>query len=216
MAKCADMDWKAIQATRTARVLVEFLEVAINSVVFLKGVYSTGAFERRRYLNVVVHKSRHPELRDYIHSSVNGLLPFIQKGEVERVAVIFFDNQNVPIERFIFKIDVKQSYDSSVEEEAAAAADLELSFRSILIKLAISYSLTHTLPPDCRWEITGYFRALPDSSSSASRIWVSTGTKQWQQPPVIIPIKSMTSEALVVQLYVEHPQTPLQQKISLS
>ncbi|CAH9115323.1 unnamed protein product [Cuscuta epithymum] len=213
------MDHIATQATQTARVLVEFLEVAINSVIFLKGVYPTvsGAFERRRYLNVVVHKSRHPELRDYIHSSVNGLLPFIQKGEVERVAVNFFDNQNVPIERFVFKIDVKQSYGSSVEEEgAAAAADLELSFRSFLIKLASSYSLTHTLPPDCRWEITGYFRALPDSRSSASRIWVSTGTKQWQQPPVIMPIKSMKSEALVLQLYLEHPPTPLHQNLSLS
>ncbi|CAH9053006.1 unnamed protein product [Cuscuta epithymum] len=104
------MDHIATQATQTAQVLVEFLEVAINSVIFLKGVY----------------------------------------------------------------------------------------------------------PTDCRWEITGYFRALPDSRSSASRIWVSTGTKQWQQPPVIMPIKSMKSEALVLQLYLEHPPTPLHQNFSLS
>ncbi|VFQ58731.1 unnamed protein product [Cuscuta campestris] len=204
------MDRKAKQTpqAQTARILVEFLEVAINSVIFLKGVYPIGAFERRRYMNVVVHRSRHPDLRHYIHSSVNGLLHFIQKGEVERVAVIFFDDNNVPFERFVFKIDVNQSYGSSVEE-----ADLELSLRSFLIKLPNLQSLTHNLPPDCRWEITGYFRALPEGSNAS--VWVPTGTKQWQQPPVIMPIKSMRSEPLGVQLYLEHPnqqQQELQQQ----
>nr|GME16775.1 DNA polymerase zeta processivity subunit [Ipomoea batatas] len=186
---------------QTARILVEFLEVAITSVIFLKGVYPNGAFERRRYMNLVVHKARHPELRDYIHSTVTGLLPFIQKGQVERVAVILFDSKSVPFERFVFKIDVNQSYGSMVEE-----ADLEFSLRSFFIKLPISQSLTQTLPQDCRWEITAYFRSLPDSSTSKDAgIWVPTDTKQWQQPPLIIPIKSMRIEPLGVQLYVEHP-----------
>ncbi|KAL2499165.1 DNA polymerase zeta processivity subunit [Abeliophyllum distichum] len=88
----------------SARILVEFLEVAITSIVFLKGIYPSGAFERRRYMNLVVHKARHPELNEYIHSAVNGLLPFIQKGMVERVAVIFFKDDKVPIERFVFKL----------------------------------------------------------------------------------------------------------------
>ncbi|CAL9016600.1 unnamed protein product [Prunus brigantina] len=30
-------------------------------------------------MNLVVHSARHPELRDYIHSAVSGLHPFIQK-----------------------------------------------------------------------------------------------------------------------------------------
>ncbi|KAK9156315.1 hypothetical protein Sjap_003795 [Stephania japonica] len=49
----------------TTRVLVEFLEVAVNSIVFL---YPSGAFERQRYMNIVVHKARHPQLKEYIHA----------------------------------------------------------------------------------------------------------------------------------------------------
>ncbi|KAL6492997.1 DNA polymerase zeta processivity subunit [Orobanche gracilis] len=125
-----------------ARILVEFLEVAITSVVFLKGVYLNGAFERRRrHMNVVVHKARHPQLNEYIHSAVNGLLPFVEKGLVERVAVIFFDDGDVPIERFVFKLNVNQSYPSTVEP-----VDLEFSLRSFLIKLPVSEALTKTLP----------------------------------------------------------------------
>ncbi|CAL9057903.1 unnamed protein product [Musa banksii] len=185
----------------TARVLVEFLEVAITSIVFLKGFYPSEAFERRRYMNVVVHRARHPQLSGYIHSVTAGLLPFVQKGLVERVNVIFYDNEHVPVEKFIFKIIVNQSYNSKVEEN-----DLEFALRAFLIKLTIAEPLTKPLPSGSSWEVTAYFRALPqDSSNKEARMWVPTDTKQWLQPPDITPIKSMSSEPLKVQLYLEHP-----------
>ncbi|KAL2247772.1 UNVERIFIED_CONTAM: DNA polymerase zeta processivity subunit [Sesamum indicum] len=184
-----------------ARILVEFLEVAITSVIFLKGIYPNGAFERRRYMNVVVHKARHPQLNEYIHTAVVALLPFINKGLVDRVAVIFFDDGDVPIERFVFKLNVNQSYNSKVE-----GANLEFSLRSFLIKLPVSEPLTKVLPRNCRWEIMAYFRSLPEASTSKdAEMWIPTDTKQWQQPPTIIPIKSMSSEPLGLQLYLEHP-----------
>ncbi|XP_057473438.1 DNA polymerase zeta processivity subunit isoform X2 [Actinidia eriantha] len=160
-----------------------------------------GAFERRRYMNIVVQKARHPQLREYIHSAVTGLLPFIEKGLVERVAVIFFDTENIPLERFIFKLSVNQSYGSNVEE-----ANLEFSLRSFFIKLPVAEPLTKILPRGCRWEITAYFHSLPqDSKSKNAELWIPTDTKQWLQPPLITPVKSMSSEPLGVQLYVEHP-----------
>ncbi|XP_011097644.1 DNA polymerase zeta processivity subunit isoform X2 [Sesamum indicum] len=150
-----------------ARILVEFLEVAITSVIFLKGIYPNGAFERRRYMNVVVHKARHPQLNEYIHTAVVALLPFINKVE---------------------------------------GANLEFSLRSFLIKLPVSEPLTKVLPRNCRWEIMAYFRSLPEASTSKdAEMWIPTDTKQWQQPPTIIPIKSMSSEPLGLQLYLEHP-----------
>lgn len=58
----------------------------------------------------------------------------------------------------------------------------------------------------CRWEIIAYFRALPQASTSKdAEMWIPTDTKQWQQPPLITPIKSINSEPLGVQLYLEHP-----------
>ncbi|KAI9174922.1 hypothetical protein LWI28_024627 [Acer negundo] len=185
----------------TARILVEFLEVAITSIVFLKGVYPAGAFERRRYMNVVVQRARQPQLRDYIQSSVSGLFPFIRKGLVERVAVIFSNTDNIPVEKYIFKLNINQSCSSNVEEGA-----LEFTLRSFLIKLSVSQSLSRALPCDCRWEITAYFRSLPQISTGKNAdLWIPTDTKQWQQPPLITPIKSMSSDPLCVQLYLEHP-----------
>ncbi|KAF9589795.1 hypothetical protein IFM89_028730 [Coptis chinensis] len=185
---------------KITKVVVEFLEVAITSIVFLKGVYPSGAFERRRYMNVVVHRARHPQLRDYIHSAVIGLQPFIEKGVVDRVVVIFFNNDNVPFERFVFNVTVNQSYKMNVEE-----ADLEFSLRSFLLKLPVSEPLSKALPRDCRWEITAYFRSLPQSSpGKQADLWIPTDARQWDQPPLITPIKSLSSEPLNLQVYLEH------------
>ncbi|KAG6756643.1 hypothetical protein POTOM_040078 [Populus tomentosa] len=57
-----------------------------------------------------------------------------------------------------------------------------------------------SLLPDCRWEITAY-----DSASKDAELWIPTDTKQRQQPPLMTPIKSMSSEPLSAQLYLEHP-----------
>ncbi|CAN8312322.1 unnamed protein product [Cochlearia groenlandica] len=183
------------------RTLVEFLEVAITMIVFLKGFYPSGAFERRRYMNVVVQRAIHPSLRDYIHSASTGLLPFIEKGLVERVAVIFSTKDNVPVERFIFKLAINQSCAAFVED-----GQLEFALRAFLVKLSVSKSLIKPLPQNCVWEVTTYLRSLPEvGSSKEGEVWIPTDTKQWQKLPVITPVKSLDSEPLCLQLYLEHP-----------
>lgn len=55
--------------------------------------------------------------------------------------VIFYDNEHVPVEKFVFKIIVNQSYNSKVEEN-----DLEFALRAFLIKLTVAEPLTKPLP----------------------------------------------------------------------
>lgn len=60
---------------------------------------------------------------------------------MERVAVIFFSTENIPVEKFSFKLVLNQSYDRMVKD-----SDLEFSLRSFLIKISISKPLTKVLP----------------------------------------------------------------------
>lgn len=60
---------------------------------------------------------------------------------MERVAVVFSDKDNVPMERFVFKVNVNLSYGSNVE-----GADLEFSLRSFLVKLPVSEPISKVLP----------------------------------------------------------------------
>jgi len=67
---------------------------------------------------------------------------------IERVAVIFFDKDHIPVERFVFKLNVNQSYASQIEEN-----ELEFALRAFLIKLTVAEPLTKALP-------SGYIKIL--------------------------------------------------------
>ncbi|KAK9072206.1 hypothetical protein SSX86_008638 [Deinandra increscens subsp. villosa] len=183
--------------TEASLFLIEFLEVAITSIVFLKGIYPIGAFERRRYMNLVVHSARHPKLHRYIHDSLIELVSYFQQGMVERVAVIFFNAAKIPIEKFMFKINMNRSHGAIMEDGA-----LESSLRAFLIKLSQSEPLSKTSSQEWKWEIAAYFRSLPSDNGDR---WIRTQALQWQQPPLITPIKSMKADPFSVQLYIEHP-----------
>lgn len=61
---------------------------------------------------------------------------------MERVAVIFYNKEHIPAERFIFKLSMDQSYGSKVESN-----DLEFALRAFLVKLSVAEPLTKALPP---------------------------------------------------------------------
>lgn len=60
---------------------------------------------------------------------------------MERVTVIFYDSQQVPMEKFVFKLSMNLSDPSMVNEE-----NVEFAFKSFLVKLSVSEPLTKTLP----------------------------------------------------------------------
>jgi mitotic spindle assembly checkpoint protein MAD2B len=72
---------------------------------------------------------------------------------VERVVVIFYDKEHVPIEKFVFKLLVNQSYGSKLEE-----ADLEFVLRAFLIKLTVAEPVTKSLPSGSLSIPSRYFR----------------------------------------------------------
>lgn len=180
--------------------LSEFLEVAIHQVLQLRNIYPAEIFERRRHFNVPVQWISHPELQDYIHSAVTSLKPLIRQGHVQKFAVAFFDRKQIAVEKFVFKLSVNQAFRAKVP-----VSDLEYALRGFLIKLPLSESLLTPLPPDCSFEIVAYSNKLPGDAKGQGRLWISTDLKAWDQPPLIMPIKSMSSDPLKVQLYLEHP-----------
>ena len=70
--------------------LLEFLECAIHSVLYVRGIYPAELFERRMYLGVAVWQSRHPEINSYIHRIVKNLRSLIQKVGIRYKTDFYF------------------------------------------------------------------------------------------------------------------------------
>ncbi|MCO5614394.1 hypothetical protein L7F22_068674 [Adiantum nelumboides] len=157
-------------------------------------------FERRRYLNVPVPCARHPELREYINSAVTSAMPWIQKGIVEKLAVVIVDKNNTPLEKFTFQLQVQQE-----SSQQLPITEIEYALRSFFLKLSVSQPFLEPLPPEISWEIVILSKELPGDAEEKGHFWVPAESKLWDQPPVITPIKSMNSKPLNVQLFIEHP-----------
>ncbi|XP_015766791.1 PREDICTED: mitotic spindle assembly checkpoint protein MAD2B-like isoform X2 [Acropora digitifera] len=85
-------------------VLCEFLEVAFHLILYVREVYPSVVFERRKKYNVPVQMCCHPDLNQYILDVLQTIKPLLEKGDVQRVSLVISDKKFQPIERFVFEI----------------------------------------------------------------------------------------------------------------
>jgi mitotic spindle assembly checkpoint protein MAD2B len=84
--------------------LVDFLEVAVHNVLYVRNIYPPSIFVRRKKYGVAVHMSTHPYLNEYITECLKTIKELLKKNEVRKITVTFFDETQVPVERFVFDI----------------------------------------------------------------------------------------------------------------
>ncbi|KAG0595456.1 hypothetical protein M758_UG167900 [Ceratodon purpureus] len=121
--------------------ICEFLEVCIHQLLHIRELYPAEIFERRRHFNVPVQWARHPDLREYIHSTVTNLHPCIQQGVVDKIILSVVDNNQVLVEKFVFRLGFKQ-----LSSAVVPAQHLEFALRSFLLTISVSNELLSPLP----------------------------------------------------------------------
>lgn len=57
--------------------LIDFLECVIHSFLFARKIYPSNLFEQRKYLEVTVWQSRHPDINAYIRRVLDNARPLI-------------------------------------------------------------------------------------------------------------------------------------------
>ncbi|KAF8481437.1 DNA-binding protein [Gautieria morchelliformis] len=128
-------------ATETARAIVDFLEVAIHNILYVRQIYPVDLFSRRKKYDTPVWRSRHPELNEYISGAVKAVGEELILGNVDKVVVVIKDHNEVALERFIFSIKhmiQPESYDRDERIVGAISGNaLTQYFRSFLVKLSM-------------------------------------------------------------------------------
>ena len=67
----------------TAALLCDFLHGAVHLILHARKVYPPEIFERRRFLDVTVFRSRHVELNDHIALVARGARDLMARGEAD-------------------------------------------------------------------------------------------------------------------------------------
>ncbi|XP_070175341.1 mitotic spindle assembly checkpoint protein MAD2B-like [Littorina saxatilis] len=192
-----------------ADILSEFLEVAIHSVLYCRGVYPQGVFGRKKKYNVPVQVCLHPDVSQYVSSVSRSVRCLLVQGAVSRVDVVLTSPDTHPLERFVFDIGTTAAEIGSSVRDDEYLLHLEQSLRALLLKLNVSDSLLHPLPPDCSWTIHVHTKesaaaALGEQLTTRDFPWVEAEESEQQlSDPHLIPLKSLKSHLFKIQLYAE-------------
>lgn len=87
-------------------ILLEFLEVAFHYILFSRKIYPKEIFVKRKIYGITVHVSEHPELNEYLSNILSAIRELIKEDEnsVKTVNLIFYNKNELPIEKFVFDI----------------------------------------------------------------------------------------------------------------
>ncbi|XP_064423801.1 mitotic spindle assembly checkpoint protein MAD2B isoform X1 [Latimeria chalumnae] len=189
-----------------ADILCEFLEVAVHLILYVREVYPIGIFQKRKKYNVPVQMSCHPELNQYIQDTLHCIKPLIEKNDAEKVVVVIMDKEHHPVERFVFEISQPPLLSISSE---SLLSHMEQLLRAFLLKISVCDAILDSNPPGCTFTVLVHTRESATRNMEKIQVikdfpWIIADEQEvHMQDPRLIPLKSMTSDILKMQLYVE-------------
>ncbi|OZJ04328.1 hypothetical protein BZG36_02379 [Bifiguratus adelaidae] len=207
--------------SETVDVLTDFFEVALHQILYIREVYPSELFEKRKKYNIPVQMCRHPLLNKYIRDVVAACKPEILQGNVERMCILITTVQMVPLERFVFELQAHLPESGHQAQDKGKGAmlpenivstlsptDLEHCLRSFLIKLNTCDAF---LLPNPKEEMT--FTVVIErreegepSQPSDIRPWVPAIVSEQSggiSKASIIPLRTMDTGIFKMQLLVE-------------
>lgn len=131
-------------------VTVEFLAVAFHSILYYASVYPKSIFESRRKYNIVVYRSIHPEVNQYIDLCLKSISETLKCKQLKRLEFSITDSEYKPLVKFVFDYDYFNSFDETAD---AYLIQTEQNIRTLCLQLSnISHKL-NKLPEDRSFSI---------------------------------------------------------------
>uniref|UniRef100_A0A8C5WPX8 Mitotic spindle assembly checkpoint protein MAD2B n=1 Tax=Laticauda laticaudata TaxID=8630 RepID=A0A8C5WPX8_LATLA len=143
--------------------------------------------------------------RDNISATLLAFATFFQ-NDVEKVVLVILDKEHHPVERFVFEIMqpplLAISSDSLLNH-------VEQLLRAFILKISVCDAVLDNNPPGCTFTILVHTREAAMRNMEKIQVikdfpWILADEQDvHMHDPRLIPLKTMTSDLLKMQLYVE-------------
>ncbi|KAK0060737.1 mitotic spindle assembly checkpoint protein MAD2B [Biomphalaria pfeifferi] len=198
-------------------ILVEFIEVSIHCILYNRNLYPQGVFEKRNKYNVPVQMCQHPEVRSYVNSIIESLALLLSEGRVDKISVVILKEETgEPLEKFV--IEVREIRDKWRDKDPNLL-QTERALRSFLLKLNVSDALLKPPTTGTTWTIhvdttEAIFEAVELQLIEKDFAWIEAEEKQASiENATLVPLRSNTSDAFRMQLYVEERKAELSETL---
>ncbi|KAK5645973.1 hypothetical protein RI129_004437 [Pyrocoelia pectoralis] len=185
-------------------ILCEFCEVAIHNILYIRKLYPKAIFVKRKKYGVIVYRSLHPQLNEYITESLKAV-KFHAKACSLRKLLVCIVGPNVTYERFV--IDVVSLLHNFEKDQIYLK--LEQNLRDFCLKLQTTSSYLDPLPDDAEFKImlhTTEYSSLSFNNNPAFEDfpWLCVKEHEFKiSAPDIVPLHTVETDSLTLQIYVE-------------
>lgn len=182
----------------------EFLCIAFHSILYYTSIYPKSIFETRRKYSIVVYRSIHPDINQYIDLCLKSISECLKSGQLSRIEFTITDNSYEPLAKFVFDFDKNFQYDETAD---AYLIQAEQNLRAFCLKLTSLSKRFTSLPEDCSFSVyihtnesTAVAMANIPDLEDFPLIEVESKSKKADK---ILPLRSFTVRSYNIATYVE-------------
>ncbi|XP_057552403.1 mitotic spindle assembly checkpoint protein MAD2B isoform X2 [Hippopotamus amphibius kiboko] len=127
-------------------------------------------------------------------------------NDVEKVVVVILDKEHRPVEKFVFEITQPPLLSISSD---SLLSHVEQLLRAFILKISVCDAVLDHNPPGCTFTVLVHTREAATRNMEKIQVikdfpWILADEQDvHMHDPRLIPLKTMTSDILKMQLYVE-------------
>ncbi|GLV45527.1 DNA polymerase zeta subunit 2 [Carabus blaptoides fortunei] len=190
-------------ACMVPQLVTEFIEMIINNILYIRKLYPDAIFQRIHKYGLVLYRSIHPHLNEYILHCMEAVLFLAKENKLSKVVICF----NRPHQQFFEKLVLDVGWLKFTDSDSLLLS-LEKSFRSFFIRLYAANGMMKPFPNDISFAIN--IHAVEESAVTymeKSKLedfsWIIVDRHNETPGSVILPLETINFDFAHMNIYIE-------------
>ena len=210
-------------------VFSDFLTVAVHTILYERDIYPRESFLSARKYNYSVRQSRHPKVCKWITDAVVAVETELLKGTVDRVALVIYSSQDIPLERFVFDLSrfpfvpkeyhftpMSRTTDDGESVAVLPKVDLEEQMRATMSRLSTCGTSLKKLPQNCTFTLAIELRDATNPPIGHPQPWIPVQPDLRNPDPEAtrkkartMPVRAVAAGDMVFEMWIEEAKAKL-------
>lgn len=187
-------------------ILLEFLEVAFNLILYFRKLYPKEIFVKKKIYGTVVHVSEQPDVNEYLRNVLVTIRELFKEDEdsIKAVNLVIYNKNRIPLEKFTIDFIKLQTKRDNMDPYYLKT---EEALRAICLKLSTCDAYLKPLPENASFsiEINTYetsYVSLSENPVIDHFPWIIENETMETVNTNLLPLKTVEIDCLNLQMFV--------------
>ncbi|EPY50679.1 spindle checkpoint protein Mad2 [Schizosaccharomyces cryophilus OY26] len=155
----------------SSKVISEFFEYAVNSILFQRGIYPPEDFKVVRKYGISMLVTVDEEVKTYIRKIILQLHRWTCGGKIQKVALVITNKDSgEDLERWQFNVEILQKDTTTVAEHAQDESKIQKEVQALIRQITATVTFLPQLEGRCTFNVLVY----ADRDSEVPTDWVDS------------------------------------------